>query len=584
VHVVATAGHVDHGKSTLVRALTGSDPDRLAEEKQRGLSISLGYCWTSLPGVGDVAFVDVPGHERFLTTTLAGLGPVSSVMFVVAADDPWMPQASEHLAALDALGVSSGALVVTRSDLADPSAAVQRARTELARTSLRDVPTLTVSARTGQGLDELRVALAEVVRALPVPHPDADVRLWVDRRFHIRGAGTVVTGTLQAGTIGTGDALVLGGTADTVRVRVRGIESLGRAVPTVTGVARVALDLGGKAPAALDSGSVLLTPGAFQDADVVDVRLSSAEPVPQKPVLHLGSTWSGVHARPLGERLVRLRLDRALPLRIGDRAVLRDPGSRTIWGVQVLDPDPPPLRRRGAAGARAARLATSSGTLADEVARRGVVRRSSLRRLGARDTGLPADSVAVGDWLVSPERADHLRRRLVELVLARPPGSRPGVSVAEALQDLRLEDRDVLAALLGADLRLDQGRVVPSQARDLPAALAGALEAIRTDLSAAPFASPDGERLAQLGLDTRGLAALSRAGHLLRLEPAVVLLPGADDHAVEVLRRLPQPFTASEARQALGSSRRVVLPLLAHLDRTGRTRRGHDDRRSVVDA
>ncbi|HYO38797.1 MAG TPA: SelB C-terminal domain-containing protein [Nocardioidaceae bacterium] len=580
MHVVATAGHVDHGKSTLVRALTGSDPDRLAEEKRRGLSIRLGYCWTSLPGVGDVAFVDVPGHERFLSTTLAGVGPVPAVMFVVAADDPWMPQAAEHLAALDALGVGSGVLVVTRCDLADPSTMVTRARGELARTSLRDLPTLTVSGRTGQGLDELRAALARVLGALPAPDPAADVRLWVDRRFHIRGAGTVVTGTLPAGTIHTGDTLAV----DAARVRVRGIESLGRTAPSVSGVARVALDLGGKAPDVLEAGSVLVTPEAFDQVDLVDVRLSGDEPVPQRPVLHIGSSATGVHARPLGERLVRLRLERPLPLRIGDRAILRDPGSRVMWGVHVLDPDPPPLRRRGAAGAQAARLATSTGTLADEVARRGVVRRSRLRRLGARDEGLPAGVLTVGDWLVSAERASELRRRLAELVASRRGDARPGVAVGEALQALRLDDRDLLGALLGADLRLDRGRVVPDQGGDLPPALARALDGIRADLADAPFAAPDGERLSQLGVDARGLAALSRAGHLLRLEPAVVLLPGADDEAAERLRRLPQPFTVSQARQALGSSRRVVLPLLAHLDRTGRTRRGLDDRRSVVDA
>ena len=136
MHVVATAGHVDHGKSTLVRALTGQDPDRLEEEHRRGLSIELGYCWTDLGPVGDVAFVDVPGHERFLSTTLAGLGPVSAALLVVAADDPWMPQAAEHLAAIDALGVRHGVLVVTRSDLADPEPVLARARDEVSRTSL----------------------------------------------------------------------------------------------------------------------------------------------------------------------------------------------------------------------------------------------------------------------------------------------------------------------------------------------------------------------------------------------------------------------------------------------------------------
>ncbi|MCL2614766.1 MAG: GTP-binding protein, partial [Nocardioidaceae bacterium] len=209
---MATAGHVDHGKSTLVRALTGSDPDRLAEERRRGLTIELGYAWTRLDelddrvGDGEVAFVDVPGHERFLATALSGVGPVMVAMLVVAADDPWMPQTAEHLAILDALGVSHGLVAVSRSDLADPAAAIARTRAELARTGLADAPVVPVSAQTGAGLDDLRAVLARVLAAAPTPDPAADVRLWVDRRFHVRGAGTVVTGTLPAGTVRPGDA------------------------------------------------------------------------------------------------------------------------------------------------------------------------------------------------------------------------------------------------------------------------------------------------------------------------------------------------------------------------------------------
>ena len=241
VHVVATAGHVDHGKSALVRALTGSDPDRLEEEHRRGLSIQLGYAWTSLPEVGDLAFVDVPGHERFISTMLAGVGPVPAVLFVVAADDPWMPQAAEHLAALDALCVQHAVVAVTRSDLADPAPAAARAEAELAQTSLQGSPVVQVSSRTGAGLDELRARLVELVQGLPAADSDADVRLWIDRRFTISGAGTVVTGTLPAGTVARGDTLSTGlGT-----VRVRGIESLEEKVDSMSGVARVALNLTG---------------------------------------------------------------------------------------------------------------------------------------------------------------------------------------------------------------------------------------------------------------------------------------------------------------------------------------------------
>jgi selenocysteine-specific elongation factor len=577
VHVVTTAGHVDHGKSTLVRALTGTDPDRLEEERRRGLSIQLGYAWTELPEVGDVAFVDVPGHERFLATTLSGMGPVPVAMLVVAADDPWMPQAAEHLAALDALGVQHGLLVVTRADLADPGPALERARAELARTTLHAVPAVAVSGRTGAGLAEMRVTLGEVLRRVPPADPDADVRLWVDRRFHVPGAGTVVTGTLPAGTISRGDRLE----ADGQEIRVRAVETLGRPVPTVHGVARVALDLAGKVPDTVGRGSVLAARGAFESSAVVDVRLTGDSRLPERPVLHVGAANLSVRARPLADDLVRLTLDRPLPLRIGDRAILRDPGSRAMWGVRVLDPLPPPLRRRGAAAARAKDLAGADGTTASELARRGLARRSVLRRIGAARTALPSDAVVAGDWAVSAERAAELRSGMRELV---GPGKSPlhhGLVPGEVANALGLPDAAIVRALVAPPLSLDRGRIVRESRDALPAATREALEALHTDLAEVPFRAPEATRLAELGLDVRTVAALHRAGHLLRLADGVVLLPGADALAAARLRALAQPFTAAEARRALQTSRRVVLPLLAHLDRTGRTVRLPDDRRRL---
>jgi len=579
VHVVATAGHVDHGKSTLVRALTGRDPDRLEEERRRGLSIELGYCWTDLPGVGDVAFVDVPGHQRFVSTALAGVGPVPVALFVVAADDPWMPQAAEHLAALDALGVGHGVLVVTRADLADPAPALARAREELSRTTLREAPALAVSGHTGAGLDELRAALTAVLGRVPPPDPGADVRLWVDRRFTVHGTGTVVTGTLPAGSVRVGDLLEVDG----VPVRVRGLESLGRPVDAVSGVARVALDLGGRAPEAISRGSVLVTPDAFEQVAVVDVRLTGggSARLPERPVLHVGAAMATVRARPLGDGFARLTLERPLPLRIDDRAILRDPGSRAIWGVRVLDPAPPALDRRGAARARAEALTTYDASTGRQLAARGLARRSRLRRLGVADGPAPEGAVESGDWLVSPTMAEELRARLTEAVARLATPLQPGVPEAALAHDLGLPDVALVAALVRPPLRLEAGRVLGDAASALPAGLAGAVEALRHDLSSAPFAAPDAHRLADLGLDARAVAALHRSGHLLRVADGVVLLPGADDDAVEVLATLAQPFSTSEARQALGTSRRVALPLLAHLDRTGRTLRLPDDRRRL---
>lgn len=595
MHVIATAGHVDHGKSTLVRALTGQDPDRLEEERLRGLSIELGYVWADLPPVGEVAFVDVPGHERFITTMLAGIGPVPAALFVVAADDPWMPQAAEHLAALDALGVRHGVVAVSRADLADPGPAISRVAAELAGTSLRGAPVVAVSGHTGQGLDALRDHLAALVRSLPAPDADADVRLWVDRRFTIKGAGTVVTGTLPAGRIDVGDTLAFGNRS----VRVRGVQSLGRTVGSATGVARVALNLAGDGLGDLDRGAVLVTPGAWEPTDVVDVRVtapggvgrSDAGGPPERPVLHVGATSVGVHCRPLSDDLLRLRLDRRLPLRIGDRAILRDPGSRQVWGLTVLDPAPPGLRRRGAAARRAKALADVEGPdVAGEVQRRGVVHVDLLRRIGvpvdtAAGGGGPAGGVVAADgWLLSEERAATAQEALVASVVAHDEAAplETGLPLSVLAERLGLPSPELVRALVREPLRVEGGRVTSRRTVVLPEGVRRAVEAVHRDLAAEPFAAPTADRLRELGLDNKAAAAAAKAGELLRPAPGIVLLPDADRVAASWLAELPQPFTTSEARVRLGTSRRVVLPLLEHLDRAGLTRRLPDDRREVV--
>jgi selenocysteine-specific elongation factor len=570
VSVVATAGHVDHGKSTLVRALTGQEPDRLEEEHRRGLSIELGYCWTSIGNVGDVAFVDVPGHERFLSTMLSGIGPVPAAMLVVAADDAWMPQAAEHLTALDAFDVRHGVLVVTRCDLADPGPALARARAEVDRTSLAGSPAVVVSGRTGEGLDDLRRALADVLADVRAD-PSADVRLWVDRVFTVAGAGTVVTGTLPAGTVRRGDDLAHGHDL----VRVRGVESLDRSQEAVSGPARVALRLGGRAPSGLRRGSMLVAPQAYADVVELDVRLHGHGHLPERPLLHVGTARVAVRARPIGEHHARLRLDVPLPVRHGERVVLRDPGSRALWGADVLDADPPSLSRRGAARARAAVLEDLRSDVAGELARRGAVRRSHLRRLGVTGPE-PADATVVGDWLVSADQAATWRESLVAAVAEEPRGITP----AAAARVVGLPDPGLVAALVVAPVRLVAGRLVTESL--LPEDLRDALESVRARLTDVPFAAPDVEDLAAAGLDRRALARLGREGHLLVLAEGVALLPGADLAAYDVLSALPQPFTTSQARQALATSRRVVLPLLARLDHDGRTVRLPDDTRRVI--
>ncbi|MGC5321429.1 selenocysteine-specific translation elongation factor [Micromonospora arida] len=581
--VVATAGHVDHGKSTLVRALTGMEPDRWAEERRRGMTIDLGFAWTTLPSGGTVAFVDVPGHERFVPNMLAGVGPVPAALIVVAADEGWMPQSAEHLAALDALGVAYGLLAVTRADLADPGPATARARAEIAETSLGAVPAVAVSGLTGAGLPQLRAALDRLAAQLPAPALDDPVRLWVDRSFTVRGSGTVVTGTLGAGRLRVGDELELAGADEPVRVR--GLHSLGEARPEAAAVARVAVNLRGTPRDRLGRGDALLTPGRFRHTDLVDVRLAGdpAADLPATLTLHVGSAAVPVRVRPLGPDTVRLRLARPLPLLVGDRALLRDPGRHHVsGGVRVLDVAPPPLGRRGAAAARAQVLAELDGRpdLAGELRRRRLIRAGALIRMGVP---VHAEPVA-GDWLADPAHWRRLGEQLAEEVArhAREHPLEPGMPVDALRQRLALPDRVLVEALVRPPLRIHAGRVGAASANALPEPVALAVQRVRAEYGDRPFRAPEADRLVDLGLGPREIGAAVRAGALLRLADNVVLLPDALDDAVRVLAGLPQPFTLSAARQALDTTRRVAVPLLELLDRRGATRRLPDDARIVV--
>jgi selenocysteine-specific elongation factor len=639
VHVIATAGHVDHGKSMLVRALTGMEPDRWEAEQRRGMTIDLGFAWMTLPSGERIAFVDVPGHERFVSNMLAGAGPAPAVMFVVAADEGWMPQSAEHLAAIDALGVRAGILVITRADLAGPEPARRQAVAQLAGTSLGpDIETVAVSAVTGQGLPELIGALTRLTERLPAPDPRSAVRLWVDRVFAIKGSGTVITGTLQAGTVRVGDELML--TPATRPLRIRGIESLGAPVTQVSGVARVALNLRGISTKELSRGMALVRPGQWTLTKAIDVRLAprSTGPgaqdqhpaagqelrLPPQLTLHIGAARTVARVRLLGGDIVRLSLAQALPLHVGDRVLLRDPGAavghtnaspgpatprsaspdpatprgvgldpalppygRPIYGAIVLDVMPPRLRGTGAAAAAQRELASwpDPPTAGDLLRRHRLLRASAVSAMGLRDLPPPVS----GDWLADTEHWQRLHGLLARAVAAhakRDPLA-AGLPVDAARAELGLPDRGLVAALAatregdGAEpVRLSGGYLRRGgAAAAAPAELTPAVQAVLADLAGAPFRAPDAARLQEVGLDPRAAAAAERAGLLLRLPGNVVLAAGATGQAARILAELPQPFTAAEARQALETTRRVAIPLLERLDRDGITRRLPDDRR-----
>jgi selenocysteine-specific elongation factor len=578
MRVVATAGHVDHGKSTLVRALTGMEPDRWAEERRRGMTIDLGFAWTTLPSGAELAFVDVPGHERFITNMLAGVGPAPAVMVVVAADEGWMPQSAEHLAAVDALGVRDGLLVITRADLAAPDEALRQARHAMAGTGLADAESVVVSGRTGEGLEELRAALDRLAARSPEPATTAPVRLWIDRAFTIKGSGTVVTGTLPGGTISVGDELALAPGGE--RVRVRGLESLKRRADRVGAVARVAVNLRGVDLSGVARGMAMTTPGGWTVTDLIDVRTRGDRPPARELVLHIGSAAVTVRVRPFGDDTARLRLSAPLPLHVGDRAVLRDPGTRRVVGASVLDVAPPPLRRRGAAARRARELAERPDPPGGAILLRQhrVMRDAELTAMGCDLAGL---EVAPG-WRADPPYWTRARRRLQEEVSRHAAGHplEPGLPVETVRQLLELPDRRLAAALVREPLRLRDGRVYGTAGgTELPEPVMAAVREVHADLAGTPFQAPEADRLAVLGLIGRSLAAAERAGLLLRIAPGIVLAPGADADAARILAGLPQPFTASEARRALATTRRVVIPLLEHLDRRGYTERLTDNRR-----
>lgn len=592
-HVFATAGHVDHGKSALIRALTGIEPDRWEEERRRGMTLDLGFAWTRLTEEVHVAFVDVPGHERYVPTMLAGAGPVAGVLFVVAADEGWSAQSTEHLQGLQALGVRDGILVITKTDLLEPELAEAEARDRLTEAGLGSIPSVAVSARTGAGLDDLRAEMVRLAQRLPAPDPSGSVRLWLDRAFSIAGAGTVVTGTLTDGTLRVGDQLDLSSIREPelTRVRIRGLQSAGQDRDVVTGATRVALNLRGVRPEQAPRGSQLLTPDGFLRATTIDARLlpgarAAARRLPSSCTAHLGAASLQVRVRPLDDEHLRLSLAVPVPVRIGDRLVLRDPGRHEVLGAAiVLDPTPPPLTRRGAARTRAAALASykTSPDAQAILSDKGLVAVDDLVRMGCVD--LPP---ARHGWCLDPRYRSDLIRRLARLVaedFAADPDSR-GVSIGAARRRLALPHPDLVVDLVAdtAGLDLHDGHVVGDQHSVLSARSERALVSFLNEVRENPFRPPDADRLRALGLSREVLAVLCRHGALVELASGVYLTPDAVEAAVTRLGAIGRPFTLGEGREALATTRRVAVPLMEYLHRIAKARRVEGDLHTVTAA
>ena len=354
-HVISTAGHVDHGKSTLVRVLTGTDPDRFAEEKERGLTIDLGFASAKLPSGKILSLVDVPGHIRFLKNMLAGVGAVDACLFVVDANEGWKPQTEEHLRILDLLGVEHGVIALTKIGLADEELvelAMLDVEERVADTFLEGAPVVPVDSLDGTGIDDLRLALDDMLAVAPGAVDRGTPRLWVDRAFSAKGSGTVVTGTLTGGRVRIEDEMIL--LPQRIPVRLRGLQSLHAERTKVGPGNRTAINLSGIGHDQLSRGDVLVRKGEWHETSVFDGQLNVLASLDHDVsrrgahLLYIGAGEHAVRIRILGEAIapgeqgnLRIYLPQPLPLLPGDRFVLRESGrAETIGGGEILDVDP----------------------------------------------------------------------------------------------------------------------------------------------------------------------------------------------------------------------------------------------------
>ena len=617
MHVLGTAGHVDHGKSSLVRALTGIDPDRLKEEKVREMTIDLGFAWLELPDLPPVGIIDVPGHRDFIENMLAGVGGIDAVLFVIAADEGPMPQTHEHLAIIDLLGVPRGITVLTKTDLADDPEWLDLLQLELADltagTVLAGAPVLRVSARTGEGLDPLREAIAAMLRAAPPAQDVGQPRLWVDRAFSVSGFGTVVTGTLLGGRLKLGQEIEFqpGGR----RGRVRGLQSHHRTLDEAPPGNRVAVNVAGVDRAEVRRGHLLALPGAVTPGRLAAVRFRHL-PGTGRPLKHqaevkcfCGSAETVARVRlldsetlpPGDEGWLQLELRDPLPLTKGDRFILRYPSpGETIGGGEVIDPAAGRRWRRGRPEvvARLEALATDdapglvSGALTapmrlpDIAAAAGLdegTARAALRDLTEQGAALALD----GEHWITPGALatliERLTRHLADFHRAEPlrPGIRP-----EKLRSLLNLNAPAFEALIAAAAdqnaitRAAGGQIaLPGHAVHWSRTQRAAIDRLMAMFAAAPFTPPSvKEAAAIVGDDV--LTALVELGELRQVSPEVLLAPEPFAALVEeTRRRLAETgrISVRDLRDRFNTSRKYALAVLEHFDSLGITRRDGDD-------
>ncbi len=617
--ILATAGHVDHGKTALVQALTGIDTDRLPEEKARGITIDLGFAHLGLPGFS-VGVIDVPGHEDFVRNMIAGVGAIDLALLVVAADDGWMPQTEEHLQILSYLGVTRAVVALTKSDLGKVKERSAEIREQLRDTLFASAPVVPTSMRPPAGIEELLLALTNEFAQLAKPRDVGKPRLFIDRVFTVHGSGTVVTGTLSGGSFIRGEDVLV--QPQNRNARIRGLQSHNQPLEIAGPRRRLALNLVDLAPEQTSRGSTICAVrNASRVSHVIDVLLNRSPRLPSgtRPIrngamlnLHFGSARisARVQLRDRGElspnenAIARLRLAESVSAFLGDCFILRDASERqTIAGGVVLDATPAANKFRSS-GQRTLldRRATSPNDLKtllctqlerDHFATHAELLRNApfseeevataLTELGAGGRIFLEEKIAVdANWWKSLRQSAS---RLVDAEHGAHP-ERQGLEINRLREGLQVTNPDLFAALVRA-LAQDGYRQEGAALRhasfqpSLPPNLHAAGERIRTALRARLLDPPARRELATDAAATQALRFLCETGELVALnEDLVISAQGITKLRVAIEQQLrdEKSATVSELRQVTGTTRRVIVPLLEYFDRIGLTRRFGDRR------
>ena len=566
MRIIATAGHVDHGKSSLVQALTGTDPDRWEEEKRRGLTIDLGFAFTQI-GDQQIGFIDVPGHVRFLRNMLAGIGGIEACMFVIAANEGWKPQTEEHLRILDAIGITTGLIVLTKTDLVDAEAlalTIDSVQRHVRSTFLEDAPVVQVSIHDSSTLEVLRNTINGVITSLPPVVNTHRPRIWVDRAFAAKGSGTVITGTLTGSPLSLGDELVL--QPSNTAVKVRGIQSNGVSLNTLEAGNRCALNLTGIDHADVTRGDVAVVDGQWLGTNKFDASLqvlASIEHAVSKRgsyMMYVGSREIKVVLHPIGSTniqsgekgFIRVALPDTLPLVPGDRFILRESGrDETIGGGEVLDIQPVLRSSKAKPNKEISRV----------VAERGWVQLPQLQLLAGRNVDISEVEQALDGWVTTNDNLAEVSSEVVALIVASKD---LGVDVAT----LKTHQRLVLPTLTNVTVR--DGRARSADANDV------ASHPLVKQFADAGCTPPD-----SASIDKAIVRQLVQRGIFVHCDE-LYFHSSAIDYAVAAARQLlvvnPHGFTVAQFREHLGVSRKYALPLINHLDITGFTRRRDDVR------